>query len=178
MRKNFWWGAAVILSLAMLVGGCAGKRPFWKKKADEGRLGTGLVEISEEAIPAELSARGKEFVESESIGDVYFDYDRYNIRADARKELAKNARWLKRYGGVEIQIEGHCDERGSNEYNMALGQRRAASARNYLISLGVNPEQIYTISYGEEKPFAMGHNEEAWAQNRRGHFLIRRRNPR
>ena len=175
MRKNFWWGAAAILILAMLASGCAGKRPFWKKKAGEGRLGAGLAEISEEAIPAELSARGKEFVDTESVTDVYFDYDRYNIRADAKKTLAKNARWLNRYGGVEIQVEGHCDERGTTEYNMALGQRRATSVRNYLVSLGVQPEQIYTISYGEDKPFAMGHNEEAWAQNRRGHFLIIRK---
>ncbi len=174
MRKNFCWGASLILVLAMLASGCAGKKPFWKKQRAGGKLGAGLEEISEEAIPPELSAKGKDFVETESIGDVFFEYDAYNIRTDAKEALKKNARWLKRYPGVEIQIEGHCDERGSNEYNLALGQRRATSARNFLVSLGVEPERIYTISYGEEKPFSLGHNEEAWAQNRRGHFLIRR----
>jgi len=175
MRKNLLWGLSLILVLAFLTSGCAGKKPFWKKKATAGgKLGTGLADISEEAIPPELSAKGMEFVETESLGDVFFDYDKYNIRSDAKSALNKNARWLKRYGGVEIQVEGHCDERGSSEYNMALGQRRATSVRNYLISLGVDPERIYTISYGEERPFAMGHNEEAWAQNRRGHFLIKR----
>lgn len=175
MRKNFWWGLSLILILAFLTSGCAGKKPFWQKRARaEGRVGTGLADISEEAIPPELSAKGKEFVETESLTDVFFDYDEYNIRPDAKTALNKNAKWLRRYGGVEIQVEGHCDERGSNEYNLALGQRRATSVRNYLVSLGVNPEQIYTISYGEERPFALGHNEKAWAQNRRGHFLIRR----
>lgn len=172
MQKKFLWAASLLLLLVMLATGCAGKKPFWKKK--EGKLGSGLEAISEEAIPPELSAKGKDFVETESLGDVFFDYDRYNIRSDANKALKKNAKWLKRYPGVEVQIEGHCDERGTNEYNLALGQRRATSARNFLISLGVPAEKIYTISYGEERPFAQGHDEDSWSQNRRAHFLIRR----
>jgi peptidoglycan-associated lipoprotein len=86
--------------------------------------------------------------------------------------LKENAALLHKYPKVKIQIEGHCDERGTNEYNLALGERRANSTRNYLISLGISPDRISTISYGEERPLDPGHNEEAWAKNRRAHFVI------
>ncbi|MEK6692484.1 MAG: peptidoglycan-associated lipoprotein Pal, partial [Nitrospirota bacterium] len=103
---------------------------------------------------------------------IYFDYDKYNIRDDVKAILEKNAAWLKKNPGVKIQVEGHCDERGSNEYNLALGDRRARSARDYLVLLGVDPKRVSTISFGEEKPLDPGHNEEAWTKNRRGHFVI------
>ena len=86
--------------------------------------------------------------------------------------LKENAELLKKYPKVKIQIEGHCDERGTNEYNLALGERRANSTKNYLVSLGISPDRISTISYGEEKPLDPGHNEEAWAKNRRAHTII------
>jgi peptidoglycan-associated lipoprotein len=104
--------------------------------------------------------------------DVFFAYDKSDLTADSRDTLANDAKLLKAASGVNIVIEGHCDERGTNEYNLGLGERRANSVKNYLISLGISASRIKTISYGEEKPFAMGHNEDAWKQNRRAHFSL------
>lgn len=103
---------------------------------------------------------------------IYFDFDKYDLRPDARATLAANVEWLQANRSWRILIEGHCDERGTNEYNMALGDKRANAARSYLISAGVSPARIRTISYGEERPAVMGHDEEAWAKNRRGAFVI------
>jgi peptidoglycan-associated lipoprotein len=104
---------------------------------------------------------------------IYFDLDKYDLRADARATLAQNAKWLKENPSWRIQIEGHCDERGTNDYNLALGDRRANSARDYLISAGVPASRVQTISYGEERPGTQGNNEAAWARNRRGEFVIK-----
>jgi len=106
------------------------------------------------------------------LKDIHFDFDRYDIRPEDAEILKENAGLLMKYSSVKIQIEGHCDERGTNEYNLALGERRANSAKNYLISLGLSTDRISSISYGEERPADPGHNEEAWAKNRRGHFVI------
>ena len=105
--------------------------------------------------------------------DIYFDYDDFSLRFDARDTLNNIAEWLLKNPSRQILIEGHCDERGTNEYNLALGERRANSAKKYLGQLGVDPQTISTISYGEEKPVELGHNEAAWSKNRRDHFLIR-----
>jgi len=110
--------------------------------------------------------------ESSILKDIHFDFDKYNIRPEDAEILKENAAILKKYPNLKIQIEGHCDERGTNEYNLALGERRANSAKNYLISLGISPDRLSTISYGEERPLDPGHNEEAWAKNRRAHFVI------
>jgi peptidoglycan-associated lipoprotein len=104
-----------------------------------------------------------------NVGDrVFFDYDKYNLTPEARATLAKQAAWLKRYSSVTVRVEGHADERGTREYNLALGERRANSAKDYLITLGVSPSRVKTISYGKERPVALGSNQQAWAQNRRG----------
>jgi peptidoglycan-associated lipoprotein len=113
-----------------------------------------------------------EVFESHMLKDIHFNFDRYDIRPGDAQILKENAGLLMKYSSVKIQIEGHCDERGTREYNLALGERRANSARNYLVSLGLSADRISTISYGEEKPADPGHNEEAWAKNRRGHFVI------
>ena len=102
--------------------------------------------------------------------DVFFDYDKSDLSAGSRDTLANNAKLLKAASGVNIVVEGHCDERGTNEYNLGLGERRANAVKNYLVSLGISASRIKTISYGEEKAFSMGHNESAWKQNRRAHF--------
>ncbi len=103
---------------------------------------------------------------------VYFDFDRFTIRDDMKSALEKNEEWLKKNPGAKIQIQGHGDERGTNEYNIALGERRAQSIKEYLVDYGIDPARLSTISYGEERPAEPGHNEEAWAKNRRGEFVI------
>jgi peptidoglycan-associated lipoprotein len=110
--------------------------------------------------------------ESSLLKDIHFDFDRYDIRPTDAAILKENAALLDKFTNVKIQIEGHCDERGTVEYNLALGERRATSAKNYLVSLGVASVRISTISYGEEKPLDPGHNEEAWTKNRRAHTLV------
>jgi len=110
--------------------------------------------------------------ESSLFKDIHFDFDRYEITPGDAAILKRNADLLKKNPTVKIQIEGHCDERGTMQYNLALGERRANSTRNYLLSLGIPPDYISTISYGEEKPLEPGHNEESWSKNRRAHFII------
>jgi peptidoglycan-associated lipoprotein len=103
---------------------------------------------------------------------VYFDFDRADIGPEMRTVLQKNAEWLRRHPRVKMSIEGHCDERGTEEYNMALGQRRAEAVKSYLVSLGISSNRLSTISYGEERPEDPGHNEAAWAKNRKAEFSV------
>jgi peptidoglycan-associated lipoprotein len=103
---------------------------------------------------------------------IFFDYDSYLLTQTARETLNKHAEWLKANSSAKLQIEGHCDERGSDEYNLALGEKRAKSAQNYLVTLGIAKDRLPTISYGKEKPLDQGHDETAWAKNRRAEFLI------
>ena len=108
-----------------------------------------------------------------NVGDrVYFDFDAYTVRTDAQPILAAQASWLNRYGAVQVRIEGNCDERGTREYNLALGARRSNSVRDFLVSHGVNPARITTISYGKERPIDPGAGEDAWAHNRNAHTAI------
>jgi len=107
----------------------------------------------------------------QEVRDAYFDFNKADIRADARAALSKTADFLKNYPQIKATIEGHCDERGSTEYNLGLGQRRADAVKQYLVSLGISADRLNTVSYGKEKPFCMEHNEECWQQNRRGHFI-------
>lgn len=103
-----------------------------------------------------------------AVGDrVFFDTDRYDLSSEAQQQLSRQAQWLMAYPATTVTIEGHADERGTREYNLALGDRRANAARNYLVALGVGPERINVISYGKERPEALGSDETAWAQNRR-----------
>lgn len=113
-----------------------------------------------------------EFMESPELKDCHFEFDKYNLTDEARMILVRNAEILHRLPGCKIQIEGHCDERGTKEYNLALGERRASSVKDYLVFLGISEEYISTISYGEEMPVDPGHDEKAWAKNRRAHFII------
>jgi len=107
------------------------------------------------------------------VRDAYFDFDKADIRADAKDALAQTATFLKAHPEAKVIVEGHCDERGSTEYNLALGDRRANAAKNYLVSLGVPADQLDTISYGKERPFCSVSNEECWQQNRRAHFVLK-----
>jgi peptidoglycan-associated lipoprotein len=105
------------------------------------------------------------------VRDAYFDFNKADIRPDAREALTKTADFLRNYPQIRVTIEGHCDERGSTEYNLALGDRRASAVKQYLVSLGISADRISTVSFGKEKPFCTEHNETCWQQNRRGHFV-------
>jgi peptidoglycan-associated lipoprotein len=109
---------------------------------------------------------------SKDFADINFEYDQYRVLDRDVPTLEAIAGWLAENPESRVLIEGHCDERGTNEYNMALGEQRALSARRYLVSLGVSPDRLTTISYGEERPVAIGSNEAAWAENRRAHFAV------
>ena len=106
------------------------------------------------------------------IGDVYFDFDKYDLKPEARDRLAKNAAFMRDYPSLTFTIEGHCDERGTNEYNIALGDRRANAAVDYVSSLGISRSRMKTLSYGEESPTCRESNESCWSRNRRARFLI------
>ncbi len=141
------------------------------------------VQLEEEKVPVikKETLTEEELFERASIEElnkkyilkrIFFDFDKANIRPDMEPVLSANAEWLKKHPSVIILIEGHCDERGTVEYNLALGERRAKAARDYLISLGIDPSRIKIVSYGKSKPLDPGHNESAWAKNRRCEFRI------
>ena len=186
-----------ILCLGLIVSGCpkntvVKEEPSIKKgeesvveKEKAARL---EAERKEREVKAREEAAKKEFekslvakktpgmegevYESKLLKGIHFDFDKYNIRPDDAEILKQNAAVLKKFPAVKIQVEGHCDERGTNEYNLALGERRASSAKKYLITLGIDERRISTISYGEEKPLDPGHIEEAWTKNRRAEFIV------
>jgi peptidoglycan-associated lipoprotein len=106
------------------------------------------------------------------LKDIFYDFDKSNIRDDQKAALNEDVAWLKANSRAKITIEGHCDERGTVEYNLALGGRRATAAKDYLVAAGIAADRIATISYGKERPFVLGHDEAAWKWNRRGHFVI------
>jgi peptidoglycan-associated lipoprotein len=114
-----------------------------------------------------------EFSVNANVKDIFFDFDKYNIRPDAATTLDGDATWLKANPGHLVLIEGHCDERGTVEYNLVLGERRAKAAMNYLVAQGVQASRFTVISYGKERPFCNEHNEACWSQNRRAHFLTK-----
>jgi peptidoglycan-associated lipoprotein len=132
---------------------------------------TTRVTVNVPAPPPAPKMAGWREMFTDEVRDAYFDYDKANIRADAEQALRKTAEFLKKYPEAKVVVEGHCDERGSTEYNLALGDRRAAAVKEYLVNLGVPAGSINTVSYGKEKPFCMESSEACWQQNRRGHFV-------
>ena len=135
------------------------------KKPIGGELEKSLVAKKERGIEGEV-------FESKLLKDIHFNFDKYDIRREDEEILKENAAWLKKNPKMKIQIEGHCDERGTVEYNLALGERRANNTKRYLVSLGISPNRITIISFGKERPLDPGHNEEAWAKNRRAHIVV------
>jgi peptidoglycan-associated lipoprotein len=132
-------------------------------------------ELREKALREEEARRLKEasdkaHFESE---DIYFEFDQYILSDTAKQNLDKKAQWLKKFPTANALIEGHCDERGSAEYNLALGQKRADAAMQYLVSLGITANRISTVSFGKENPIDPGHTEAAWVKNRRAHFVLK-----
>ena len=163
------------LTLVALVfsGCCAKKKPPMAEPPPARVVQAPVVKEKPEAPPVikeeplEDQAR-----KAGALENIYFDFDKYNLRPEAVQKLDKTADWLSKKPGVKIRIEGHCDERGTNEYNLALGDRRANSAKKYLADLGISVDRLSTISYGEERSADPGHNEAAWAKNRRDEFKL------
>jgi len=186
------WCVALIAALALSVG-CARKgktmspsfadtesvtvevAPAGRLVEGESMLGEGASgDLEEGGVPIIQDARARELQilaeASRELKPIYFDYDKSTLKPAAKAQLEKTAIWLKQNPKVNSKIEGHCDERGTNEYNLALGERRALAARRYLISLGISPDRLFTISYGEERPAKEGHDESSWKYNRRDEF--------
>jgi peptidoglycan-associated lipoprotein len=129
--------------------------------------GTGTGTTASSVVPGS----SQDFIQN--VGDrVFFDFDKSSIKPEGQQTLQRQAQWLAKYPNVTVTVEGHCDDRGTREYNLALGERRASSVRNALVALGVQAGRIKTISYGKERPAVLGDNEAAWAQNRRGVTVI------
>jgi peptidoglycan-associated lipoprotein len=182
--------AAVVSVLAFSVSGCAKKKVTAEEEmgaaAEETALqpgDAGYEKIYEESMASkEESLEAQAAMEKEPevlegrtsapLLPIYFDFDKSNIREDQRARIVENATFLSENKAVRVRIEGNCDERGTNEYNMALGERRANSAKKYLVNLGIHEDRMHTISYGEEKPLLHGHDEYSWAQNRRDDFVV------
>ncbi len=192
------WGAAIFLATALVGAGCAKKETVRSEQgappavespaAPKTEVGPpprseAITETTKPEAPA-AQAGGTQTAMAEAAAgvavteekaspfdDIRFDFDKFAIRSDAKPILQKVADLLKNEPSATLLVEGHCDERGTPEYNMALGQRRAESAKSYLVSLGIKAGRVSTVSFGEEKPADPGHNEEAWAKNRRAHFV-------
>jgi len=182
---------STLLVAAVVLSGCA-KRPATTQAAAPAPTGSATTTAATPApapvqsapptaattTPApSTTARPavQDFAAVPELADVFFDFDKYDIRPGDAKTLDANANWLKSNPNHLMLIEGHCDERGTNEYNLALGERRAKSTMNYLVSQGVQANRITIISYGEERPQCTEHNEACWAKNRRAHFLVKPR---
>ncbi len=129
-------------------------------------------EAAEKAEREEAEARAAAILKELQIADVHYDYDKYNLRPDAQEILKKAAPAYLKYSDYNLVVEGHCDERGTVEYNLVLGEKRANEAAKFLVDLGIAKDRIKTISYGKENPLDKGNNEEAWAKNRRAHFVV------
>lgn len=185
-RTQFW---PVALLLTALLAGCGPKRPPVVATSGGAPPATTpprpdsrspqLLDPGPDLQPVGGEGLGEDFLdtglgEGGPLADIYFGFDSSNLTEEARATLEKHGLWLQNRRELRVLIEGHCDERGAVEYNLALGTQRAQTARDYLLSLGVAPERLTTVSYGKERPVDPGHDEAAWAKNRRVHFNVRR----
>lgn len=191
MTNRFWRGLALFLVIPglMFAASCAKKavvsEPAVTAAAEEEAEAMRLA--AEEEARARAARRAleekrlrEEAGERKELGDreqflnedIHFEFDKSGLLPEGKKILRRKAKWLRTHHDVSVIVEGHCDERGTNEYNMALGDRRAGSAKSFLVDLGIARGRLRTISYGEERPLDPRHNEEAWAKNRRAHFAI------
>ncbi|MDX1580314.1 MAG: peptidoglycan-associated lipoprotein Pal [Alphaproteobacteria bacterium] len=172
VKPGLKWASAVLL--AGFVAACAGGDDKPTTTADQDVDQTqDRADVSQTDLDAPSYEPGtQEALEALAGSRIYFGYDRYDLSGQARDTLEAQAQWLKENPGLDVVIEGHCDERGTREYNLALGARRAAAAKNYLVALGINSDRIRTISYGKERPIALGSNPTAWAKNRRAVTIV------
>lgn len=162
--------------LALALAGCSSKNPT---ATGQGGSGANPGGLGQEGMGGAGGSSLSQFQkgklgsgEQGPLADIHFDYNDYTVRPEDGEILHSNAYWLQKNPGRRIQIEGHCDERGSEEYNIALGAKRAQAAKEYLQTLGISPDRMSTISYGKELPLCTEHTEDCWAQNRRDHFAI------
>jgi peptidoglycan-associated lipoprotein len=173
----------ILIAFLILVNyGCATKTvqltPTEQKQAQALQRGEDILKdraISEEELARRDKTKEwslKEIMANAPLNDIYFEFDSYSVKSDYFSKLNEIGNWLKRYKNIKIVIEGHCDERGTIEYNLALGQKRAEAVKNYLVKLGVDEATIKTISFGKEIPIDSGHGEHSWAKNRRASFKI------
>ncbi|MBI4369615.1 MAG: OmpA family protein [Elusimicrobia bacterium] len=171
-KRNFLAAWAILAMTA----GCA-KKTLVQQEPAVTPTAKETAPKQEEGDDVELALRGKNFTATKDLGVIFYDYDQSDMRADMREIAMKNAEFLKLHPGLEVRIDGHCDERGTAEYNLALGQRRAAALRAYYRSLGVPGERMATQSWGEEKPLCAEETESCHANNRRGETLVRSNAP-
>jgi peptidoglycan-associated lipoprotein len=180
----------VMLVVALVVTGCGGKKPAVPKPAPPPAASNAPPAVPtappppqrvDDALPVPPQPVADDTIANRSLDDlnresplkpVFFGLDSADLDDTGRAAASANAEVLKKYSTWVVTVEGHCDERGTAEYNLALGERRAVVVKTYLASLGISPDRIRTVSYGKEFPFNPGHTEDAWAQNRRGHFVI------
>ena len=175
-----------LLAAGLVLGGCSSGNEDVDTDPTQGQFGDGSDDLedvqleddpfgtggaTEQGTPESEELDAAEPAVELELTDVFFDFDSFELDAEARSALARNARVLTAEPGVDIVIEGHCDERGTVQYNLALGEKRARETRRYLVSLGVAPERIEIVSYGKERPFVEGTGEEVWSLNRRAHFV-------
>jgi len=175
------WLIALAAALSLLLLGCAGGSTgsgvgsttggdAGAESVDEAGFGDRGPLRAQTRPDADLEESARLAEAARHLEPVFFAFDKFNLDVAARTALANNARWLRANTDIKVWVEGHCDERGTDEYNLALGERRARSVRTYLAEAGVERAGLRTISYGEEKPFALGHDESVWRLNRRAHF--------
>ncbi|HEX7416155.1 MAG TPA: peptidoglycan-associated lipoprotein Pal [Smithellaceae bacterium] len=160
--------AVLVFGLAIFTGCAEKKTVVTDGSAQEQKVAAAQTADTTKEQPAKVQAAET----AVAVNDINFDFDKSNIRPDAREILKTDADVFLKNSASNIVIEGHCDERGTTEYNMALGQRRAQETKKYLVNLGIKESRMKTISYGEERPLDPGHNEDAWARNRRAHFAV------
>ena len=165
-----------LLAVLVLVAGCSKANKDAGSIATDGNMNTTVTAspspVDQAATPAGPTPGTQQDLVV-NVGDrVFFGYDKYDLSPEARTSIEKQAQWLKTYPNINISVEGHCDERGTREYNLALGEKRATAVRNYLVALGIEASRLQTISYGKERPAVTGSDETAWAQNRRGVLVV------
>ena len=167
MARNLWF--VLLLSVALILSACAKKEavPVIEEIEPVEEVAPPLEEIEEEPVESVV-----EEVVSIVLEDIFFDYDKFNIKKEYESVLTKNAELILGNPGVELLIEGHCDDRGTNEYNLALGEKRAKAVIDFYVTYGIGADRLSMVSYGEERPFARGNNEESWTQNRRAHMVV------
>lgn len=168
MLKRLALITTVILTSLVFTVSCASKK---KNDGNVGGQEGGQMDSQVAAQDLSVDAAGSDGGKIAGLYSVHFDYDSSTLTSEARRLLAENAEWIKNNAKATVQVEGHCDSRGSVEYNLALGERRAKAVKNYMVSLGIDSKRLTIISYGEEKPIASGESEDAYAKNRRANFV-------